>query len=79
MLAAAAATSTMAHRVRIRLGLGLGFVDIRVRVSVRVSVVYAMVYNLQLTISILQHAADVVTSLHCYRVSTQCHVPYVVT
>jgi len=26
----------------------------------------------------LQHAADVVTSLHCYRVSTQCHVPYVV-
>ena len=48
---------------RVRIRLGLGFVDIRVRVSVRVSVVYA---------------ADVVTSLHCYRVSTQCHVPYVV-
>ena len=58
VLAAARTTFTMAHRVRVRLGLGLGFVDIRVRVSVRVSVVYAK----ELTISMLQHAANVVTS-----------------
>ena len=50
------------------LGLVLGLVTYVIRYGVQ----------LQLTISILQHAADVVMSLHCYRVSTQCHVPYVV-
>ena len=67
VLAAAGATFTMAHRVRARLGLGLGFVDIRVRVSV----VYAKVYNVSWPLSCSAQR----TSWHCYRVSTQCHVP----